>query len=88
MKTKDIIGIIFAVVLISGVGFVFYSTQVPHKPNAAALSAKQAEVVPVISDKLDGGNTLPAMITTYHVRDYKLPVDLSAGLGNTNPFGQ
>ena len=88
MKTKDLLGLVFAVVLIAGAGYLFYTTQSPHKANAAAVSAKQAEVVPVISDKLDGSNTLTAMTTTYHVRDYKLPVDLTTGLGNTNPFGQ
>ena len=87
MKTKDLLGLVFAVVLLAVVGYIFYSTQVHHQ-SAAATSAKQSEVVPVLSDKLDGGNTIAAMTSTYKVRDYKVPVDLTTGLGNTNLFGQ
>ncbi len=88
MKRNDLIGLILAVVLLGGVGIIFYNSQSSHKASAAATKSQTAEVVPVINGTLDSNKTLDSMASTYKVQDYKTPVDPTTGVGNTVLFGQ
>lgn len=83
MKKQDVIALIFALVLLVGVGYYFLS-QNSHKTTAAG-SGTQVEVAPVIPNQLDPRGTLDKLSSTYKVRDFKQAVNLT-GLGNPAPF--
>ena len=85
MKKNDLIALIFALVLLVGAGYYFISQNGP-KATATTSTATQVDVAPTIPDKLDGSGTVSQLTTTYNVRDYKQPLNLS-GLGNSTPFG-
>jgi hypothetical protein len=83
MKKNDIIALVFALILVVGVGYYFISQNKPKTTAAAGTS--QVEVAPTIASSLDPDDTLNKMSSTYNVQDYKQPVVIT-GLGNPAPF--
>jgi len=84
MKKNDLIALIFALVLLVGVGYYFLSQSSKSSAGATAV-ATQVEVAPVIPANLDPDQVLNNMSGTYKVQDFKQTPNLS-GLGNTSPF--
>jgi hypothetical protein len=84
MKRNDLIALIFALVLLVGVGYFFLNQN--KSPTATASTGKEVEVAPVIPSDIDPDGTITKMSKTYKVQDYKQPLNLT-GLGNSAPFG-
>ena len=83
MKTKDLLYLVLAVVILLVSGYVGYTQLVPKK--AGASSVTQVEVVGAIPGQLDQGG-LSWLGDAAKVQDYNMPIDLS-GLNNSAPFG-
>ncbi len=84
MKPKDIIGLVFALALLVGVSYYFISQGKPQ----SHVDASQVEVVTALSGNLDSNGLLNSVESKYKVRDYKVPVNINSGLGNSAPFSQ
>jgi len=86
MKKNDLIALIFALVLLVGVGY-YYISQNSSPSTTASVTAVQVEVAPTIPPDLDPSHVLDNLGSTYKVQDFKQAVNLN-GLGNNSPFGQ
>jgi hypothetical protein len=86
MKKNDLIALVFALVLLVGVGYYFLSHNGSSTTSSTASDNSQVEVAPNIPADVDPSGTLGKMSSTYKVQDYKQTVNLN-GLGNTAPFG-
>jgi hypothetical protein len=84
MKTRDVVYMLLAVVILLVAGYLGYTQLVPQKQGAKTV---QVEVVGPISESYDD-NALARITDGSKVRDFSVPMDLSTGLNNTAPFGQ
>jgi hypothetical protein len=84
VKTKDLMMLSLAVIILLGSAYVGYTQLVPKK--AASSKAVQVEVIGSIPSQLDQ-NGMAYLNNSSKVADYNTPIDLS-GLNNTEPFGQ
>jgi hypothetical protein len=82
MKTKDIVLLLLAVVILLGAGYIGYTQLVPKK------SAGKTAEVDVIGKIPSGFNdeAMAQLTDPSKVVNFNSPVDLS-GLGNAKPFG-
>lgn len=83
MKTKDIVYLVLAVLILLVAGYVGV-TRLGKKPSSAA--GVQVEVIGTIPSSFDG-TALNQLNDPTQVKDFSTPVDFS-GLGNTSPFGK
>jgi hypothetical protein len=84
MKKNDLIALIFALVLLVGVGY-YYISQNSRPSGSTTTTAVQVEVAPVIPPTLDPNQVLSNLANTYKVQDFKQTPNLT-GLGNNAPF--
>jgi hypothetical protein len=82
VKTKDLVYLLLAVVILLVAGYLGYTQLLPKKATSKVV---EVEVVGVIPGQLDPIG-MGWLNDQTKVRDYDSPVDLS-GLGNTAPFG-
>jgi hypothetical protein len=85
MKSKDLVYLLLAVVILLAAGYLGYTQLAPKK--GAANKGAQVEVVGVIGADFDGA-AMAALTDGSKVRDFSQPLDLSNGLGNQAVFGQ
>jgi hypothetical protein len=82
VKTKDLMFLLLAAVILLVAGYIGYTQLMPQK---AVSKTVEVEVVGSIPDQLDAEG-ISWLNDQTKVKDYNAPVDLS-GLNNTSPFG-
>ncbi len=83
MKTKDIVALGLAGIIITVVGVLLvgkFSGGSQHK-------RAQVEVVDPVESGFDD-TAKRQLVNSAAARDFSVPIDLRSGLGNVNPFGQ
>lgn len=86
MKTKDLIALAFALILLVGAGTVFYNQFAPASAKKSA-QGEPVEVAPVVERALDE-EALAIFTDPVKTRSFAVPFDLTRGVGNDAPFGQ
>jgi hypothetical protein len=84
MKSKDIVYLLLAVVILLVAGYLGYTQLVPQQKGAKTV---QVEVVGPIDENFDGA-ALAQVTDGSKVRDFGVQLDLTSGLNNQAPFGQ
>lgn len=85
MKTKDLISLVVAVVILLVAGYIVL-TQLMPKPQGSA-NGVEVEVVGEIKPNFDE-QALTLLSDAEKTRDFSVPVDLTTGLNNTAVFGK
>ncbi|HUC86896.1 MAG TPA: hypothetical protein VMR75_01020 [Candidatus Saccharimonadales bacterium] len=87
MKSKEIVELVVAVLILAIAGYVVYKIVVPSSPSSSGAShtVTYVQVTPV--DPNFDSNSLNELGDSSKVRDFYSPPDLSSGLNNSQPFG-
>ena len=84
MKTKEIIQLVVAVLILAIAGLLLYSTLGPKK--AAGSDQVTYEKITMINPQFNT-DYLDRMANAQEFRDFYTDPDLQNGLGNSSPFG-
>jgi hypothetical protein len=84
MKTKDLLFLVLAVIIMLVAGYVGF-TQILGKKTSSS-SGVQVEVIGNIPSSFDG-TALAQLNDPTKVKDFNAPIDFG-NLGNTSPFGK
>jgi hypothetical protein len=85
MKSKDLVMLSIAVVIILVSGYIGYTQLAPKKAGSGASSGVQVEIVGSIPSQLDATG-MGLLNDPTKAQDFDTAVDLS-GLNNAAPFG-
>ena len=85
MKSKDVLALVFAAVIFLVAGYIGY-TQLFAPKTTAKASGAEVEVVGNIPTSLDQ-SVIDTLGDPNKVQDYTPIMDLTTGLGTTQPFG-
>ena len=84
MKSKEIIQLAVALVILAVAGFLIYSQLAPANPKSDETKFMVEKVRPIEPDY--DQQTLAKISDSSRVTDYYNEPDLKTGLGNTQPF--
>ncbi len=87
MKTKDLILLAVAIIILVGSGLVIFNQLTPSTAKAAKAKGEAVEIAPVVADSFDQA-ALGEVTDAERNRSFAVPLDTSTGVGNDAPFGR
>ena len=85
MKTKEILQLCVAAVVIAISGYIIFAQISPKSKTGAKTQPTIEKVTPIATDY--DSKSLDRLADNSKVRDFYNPPDLKNGLGNSQPFG-